>query len=339
MDALRDMRNAVETRISVYEQKILRDARLRRMLSALSSSGLALPPTAFSLIPTFQMPAQTRAKPMPLPTARARAGGARVQDFALKSYLSEIDRAFAQISPARLTQSKQALDTIDHALACWAAQQVAALDTIDGVLSQEITRLASVPRALGVEPRVADLPPASEFGLGGPFVPVGAQHTDADPFTSRIERIELAVAQITQLGTLVRQLPIRHPIAESTPISSRFGPRRDPFTGRSAMHQGIDFRAGRGTPVLAPGAGTIRKAGRQGGYGRMVVIDHGNGLTTRFGHLHKISVSAGDEVKPGDKIGTVGSTGRSTGPHLHYEVRRDGKARNPISFLSVGATL
>jgi murein DD-endopeptidase MepM/ murein hydrolase activator NlpD len=343
MDMLRDVREATRLRISRYERKIHRHTRLRRLIAALGTGGLPMPANAHALIPHFEVPTASLRKPMPLPQPAAITPVKSGRDFALQSYLRQIDREFARISPSHATKSKQALLTIDHALNRWSEQQIDALNAIDAALSQEINRLASVPRALGVEPQIADLTVGSEAGLGGPFVPLNGgeigQTFKADRFDTHFERIELAVAKITRLGKLVHALPIRHPISESTPITSRYGPRRDPFTGRKAMHQGIDFRAVRGTPVLATGAGIVRKAGRQGGYGKMVVIDHGNGLTTRYGHLHRLSVSAGDTIKAGDKIGSVGSTGRSTGPHLHYEVRRDGKARNPITFISVGATL
>ena len=112
--------------------------------------------------------------------------------------------------------------------------------------------------------------------------------------------------------------------------------RTDPFLGRPAMHTGIDFRGDTGEPVHATAAGKVTIAGWNGGYGKMVEIDHGNGLATRYGHLSEIDVKVGQIVRIGQVIGKIGSTGRSTGPHLHYETRIDGEAVDPQKFLRAG---
>jgi murein DD-endopeptidase MepM/ murein hydrolase activator NlpD len=112
--------------------------------------------------------------------------------------------------------------------------------------------------------------------------------------------------------------------------------RIDPFLGRPAMHTGIDFRGDIGEAIRVTAAGTVVSAGWSGGYGRMVEVDHGNGLSTRYGHLSEIDVKVGDRLKPGQSVGRLGSTGRSTGPHLHYETRIEGEAVDPSRFLHVG---
>jgi murein DD-endopeptidase MepM/ murein hydrolase activator NlpD len=120
-------------------------------------------------------------------------------------------------------------------------------------------------------------------------------------------------------------------------LSSGFGVRTDPFLGRPAMHTGLDFRASTGDPVRATANGRVVSAGWAGGYGRMVEIDHGNGLSTRYGHMSRINVKVGQQIHIGQIVGEVGSTGRSTGPHLHYETRIDGEAVDPQRFLRAGA--
>jgi murein DD-endopeptidase MepM/ murein hydrolase activator NlpD len=122
-------------------------------------------------------------------------------------------------------------------------------------------------------------------------------------------------------------------------ITSRFGNRMDPFLGRPALHTGIDFRAETGADVKSTGAGKVTVAENSGGYGNMVEIDHGQGVSTRFGHLSAILVKAGDRVEAGDVIGRAGSTGRSTGPHVHYEVRRNDTPVDPMRFLIAGTEL
>jgi murein DD-endopeptidase MepM/ murein hydrolase activator NlpD len=118
--------------------------------------------------------------------------------------------------------------------------------------------------------------------------------------------------------------------------SSNFGVRIDPFLNRPAMHTGIDFRGNTGEPVRATASGTVTAAGWSGGYGRMVEIEHAHGVSTRYGHLSEIDVKVGQSIKIGQVVGRLGSTGRSTGPHLHYETRIDGEAVDPDKFLRAG---
>ncbi len=145
----------------------------------------------------------------------------------------------------------------------------------------------------------------------------------------------------TELENLLRQIertsnPVNLPTmwAHLGKINNEFGFRRNPFGGRSyEFHPGMDIDGERGDLVMAPANGTIISAGYKGGYGNMVEIDHGNGLVTRYGHMSKIDATAGDTIQRGQLIGYVGSTGRSTGPHLHYELRLNDKPINPRHFL------
>lgn len=127
-------------------------------------------------------------------------------------------------------------------------------------------------------------------------------------------------------------IPSGKPVANLS-LTSTFGVRSDPFNGRARMHSGIDIPNPAGTPVYATADGVVGRAERAGGYGNLVQIEHGNGLETRYGHLSRILVEANAHVHKGQLIGLVGSTGRSTGPHLHYEVRVAGQAVNPVPFV------
>jgi murein DD-endopeptidase MepM/ murein hydrolase activator NlpD len=133
--------------------------------------------------------------------------------------------------------------------------------------------------------------------------------------------------------------PLRKPLPGALQMTSTFGYRTDPFLGRPALHSGVDLREDYGAPVRATAAGVVTAAGPQGGYGNLVEIDHGGGLATRYGHLSGINVVPGQQVGPGAVVGQVGSTGRSTGPHLHYEVRMDGEAVDPTRFLKAASAL
>lgn len=119
-------------------------------------------------------------------------------------------------------------------------------------------------------------------------------------------------------------------------ISSRYGSRKDPVNGRRAFHGGIDLAGPRNQPVRATAHGKVLRAGRVGRYGRFIEVEHANGIRTRYGHLAKILVKAGQRVRKGEKIGLLGSSGRSTGPHLHYEIVIRGKLVDPLKFLKVG---
>jgi len=174
------------------------------------------------------------------------------------------------------------------------------------------------------------LPAELTENVGGPFIP--SRTMDFEDLTDDLGE---ALDRLEALKYKVKKLPVGNPLPGAA-ISSSFGNRVDPFHRSSAFHSGMDFRASTGTPIYASGAGKVIKAGSNGGYGLMVEIDHGQGITTRYAHMSKILVSVGDKVSTKQKIGRVGSTCRSTGPHLHYEVRRNQDATNPARFLKIG---
>ncbi|GGD88581.1 membrane protein [Aureimonas endophytica] len=189
--------------------------------------------------------------------------------------------------------------------------------------------IGAVLRTEGIEARGASRSLAT--GEGGPFVPVPAGHD----FDTSLARLASALDALQAARETSRLLPLAAPVTSQT-ISSGFGIRSDPFLGREAMHTGVDFVAEPGTPVAATAPGKVVFAGDNGSYGNMVEIDHGNGLATRYAHLSRILVTVGDKVTVGMPVGQVGSTGRSTGAHLHYELRRAGDAIDPERYLRAG---
>jgi murein DD-endopeptidase MepM/ murein hydrolase activator NlpD len=168
---------------------------------------------------------------------------------------------------------------------------------------------------------------------GGPFIPAGNLH-----FVEKLSLLSRSLSGVAALRLQADALPLRQPIPAAR-FSSRFGTRNDPFLNRPAFHAGLDFVAATGTEVRAAGEGTIVSADWSGGYGQLVEIRHARGVTTRYGHLSAILVRPGERVAAGTPIGLVGSTGRSTGPHLHYETRRDGEPVDPAFFLAAGRAL
>src|SRR5262249_41862703 len=155
----------------------------------------------------------------------------------------------------------------------------------------------------------------------------------ANAFDRQLYRINVARAQVDKLARAMVSVPIRKPVMGEIDTTSGFGVRIDPFIGRPAMHTGIDFRGNIGDPIRATASGVVTIAGWNGGYGKLVEVDHGNGLATRYGHLSEIDVTVGQHIRIGQIIGRLGTTGRSTGPHVHYETRVRGDAVDPQKFL------
>jgi murein DD-endopeptidase MepM/ murein hydrolase activator NlpD len=216
-------------------------------------------------------------------------------------------------------------------------RQMTVLGSVEESMDARVRRMRGVFTDLGLD--AAQLDAATpRSGVGGPYVPVKLS-ADAGPFERQLYRINVTRAQVDRLNRTLALVPYRKPVIGEIEFSSGFGVRNDPFLGRPAMHTGLDFRAASGDPIRATASGKVVSSGWAGGYGRMVEIDHGNGLSTRYGHMSEIHVKIGDQIKIGQVIGAVGSTGRSTGPHLHYETRIEGEAVDPQKFLRAGVRL
>ena len=214
-------------------------------------------------------------------------------------------------------------------------RQAATLTDLEERIDTRVRRIQSVLSDLGVDPSRR----SAEAAAGGPFVPIRPPQLGASAFDRQLYRINVARAQINRYSQTLVAVPVRKPVVGEVDMSSPFGMRMDPFLGRPAIHTGIDLRGEVGEPVRATATGHVSIAGREGGYGNMVEIDHGNGLATRYGHLSVIGVRIGQLVRIGEVIGKIGSTGRSTGPHLHYETRVKGEAVDPQKFLRAGLRL
>jgi len=250
-----------------------------------------------------------------------------------------------------MTNSMAPLDP-DHPEAQALANHVGSLA---GRLSRLEGEAAALGKRIGLEVAPAAEPSRRDAAkpAGGPFLPVAGlvalpvaydrpeQSNGQD--LSRIEsQIALLEDGLSRLADAVAErevetlaYPYRLPVAsQGSRVSSTYGVRHDPFTGRLARHTGLDIPAPHGTPILASGGGRVVSAGYKGAYGRAVVIDHGDGLSTLYGHASKLLVRTGDVVMPNQQIALVGSTGRSTGPHLHFEVIRHGVRVEPRQYLS-----
>jgi murein DD-endopeptidase MepM/ murein hydrolase activator NlpD len=178
-----------------------------------------------------------------------------------------------------------------------------------------------------------------ESGEGGPFIPaptpVAAEDVGEQKLLASVATLGDQVDRWEKLQFILRSLPLTAPI-DSYYISSAYGARMDPFNGERAVHEGIDMVSKLRSEVLATAPGTVKFAGWKGGYGRVVEIDHGLGIVTRYAHLYAINVKVGDVVDYRQEIGKLGSSGRSSGPHVHFEVRYNGRPLDPMAFLKAG---
>ncbi len=258
-----------------------------------------------------------RAAELGIETAVAEAGTAPADPLLVGSLADPA----AQIEAASASANRM-MDESRVALATLGDEATARTDGIMRTLA-----------GIGIKPKL----PAPD-AVGGPLLPPieGPQSStlidDANSVAAALERYRAALGAADLA-------PVHKPLLVATRTSSTFGNRKDPFTGRLAFHSGIDYAAPRGTKVLSAGAGTVTFVGQISGYGNVVEVTHGNGLVTRYGHLSAFIAKEGQKVSTGTPIARVGSTGRSTGPHLHFEVRRSNTAVDPARYLDAGRAL
>ncbi len=229
----------------------------------------------------------------------------------------------------RLNDENRQLQEVNRQLEGTVAEVQARLDEFE-------ERTARLALAAGLENEPTVFPEADErserVGSGGPY-----DRLPESPEQLRSQgewiahKLDLVEERMTSTSQELAAMPTIAPVLGV--ITDGYGKRRDPFTGRWANHMGLDIAARIGTPVMAPADGVVVFSGYDGGFGKMVRLAHGFGYTTIFGHLSKILVKPGDEIRRGDTIGLLGSTGRSTGPHLHYEVHEDGRSVNPLYYI------
>lgn len=216
------------------------------------------------------------------------------------------------------------------------ARQLALVERLTRFADRRSADAASKIRALGLDPRVMLARLDDRSAMGGPLIELfGPGKRPLDP---RFLRLGVSLERMEALERGLAGIP-QHSPASMEFISSGFGYRADPFTGGAAFHAGLDFKGPIGAPIYAAAAGTIRFVGVQQGYGNTVEIDHGNGLMTRYAHMSGFRATPGQRVEAGQVIGLIGNTGRSTGPHLHFEVRINDRAVNPRPFLEAASNV
>lgn len=240
----------------------------------------------------------------------------------------------AYLQPGSLTSK---LDRVAQSLDQVEQRQDAALEGMQATIDNKIKRVQSVLADLNVD--LGKHGDDVTGSIGGPFVPAKPPSNKADQFERDLFKVNLTRARFERTLQQLRTIPLRKPVEGEIDMSSPFGMRMDPFMRGPAIHTGVDLRGEIGEPAHVTASGKVTIAGWQGGYGNMVEVDHLNGVSTRYGHLSKILVRAGEHVTTGQVIGLIGSTGRSTGPHLHYETRINDNPVDPQKFLRAGEKL
>lgn len=205
-----------------------------------------------------------------------------------------------------------------------AVRQDATIARLGGFVEQRSAEVERVLKQVGIRPSL-------KSARGGPFIPWPGRK-DAGAADPAIRQLALKLDRMRQLESLLDAVPTGLP-ADRMELSSGFGYRFDPFNGQRALHAGLDFTGAHGSPIRAAAAGRVTFAGVKSGYGNVIEVDHGHGIETRYAHLSGFTARVGDRVESGEQIGRMGSTGRSTGTHLHFEVRVGGTAVNPRRFL------
>jgi murein DD-endopeptidase MepM/ murein hydrolase activator NlpD len=243
---------------------------------------------------------------------------------AVASYLTEFTSAKEAEKPLRDLRSY---------MAQMEAREAALLHAATDYVAEQTERLAKVYLSLGVNAdKIAKSSHYQPEAIGGPFIVATATDLGSKVLAQRVSNLSVQLDKWEKLKFQTTRLPLISPMLPGHATSSRFGIRKDPIRNRPAMHSGIDFRGRTGAAVHVTAPGEVIKAGWAGSYGKMVEVRHDGGITSRYAHLSIITVRTGQKVKSGDRIGKVGSTGRSTGPHLHYETRVGGRAIDPVRF-------
>ena len=264
--------------------------------------------------------------------ARLEARATALEQVAAKLGLDAAPAAAAPLAPRLRLGSVDGSASVAVTLARAEAAQDQAVQNLREPALRKIMRVRTALAETGLPPSRWG---ATPDGTGGPFVPLDRRVG----FDGSLALLRDTAAEATRLDSIVARVPLRRPIGGPLDVTSTFGPRLDPFLGRPAMHTGIDLHEETGDLVTATADGTVTIAGPDGGYGNMVEIDHGGGLATRYAHLSAVEVMVGQRVGAGAVVGRVGSTGRATGPHLHYETRIDGTPVDPARFLKAAAIL
>lgn len=315
-----------QTLKSMVERKASADADLELLAKGLSEAGS----------PNGQKPANGNRVMIDVSPAEPTPRQSRV------SLLRRQAEREAMVDGAQVplnSPAAPALQQMRSASAELYVEQVLLLASLEERASKQVEELKLILATTGVGADNFVQPPKISnmmLAQGGPFIDASNLSNSSSTFFRHANRSGLMVDELRDMQDAVNSIPLSSPLIVSRKFTSGFGIRRDPINGRAASHHGIDFSAAWASPVTATASGTVKFAGVRQGFGRVVEIDHGNGFMTRYAHLNRITVQQGQRVKLHQKVGELGNSGRSTGPHVHYEVLFRGQPRNPLRFIEAG---
>ena len=268
--------------------------------------------------------------------------GVTSHNFVLKDNLEAIENdlkiALSERNHARFerTRIENYVQQLETRLADLQQSQGMSVQRLSNHTARQIDDLERVISLAGIDPRKLAGRDGLVDGQGGPFIPIESiKNAPTDDLKKSLDKLDLRLARLNSLQSTMRFLPLSAPL-RSYYVTSGFGKRRDPLNKRWAAHYGVDFGSHVKAKVYSTAPGIVKVSGWKGRYGRYVEIDHGNGILTRYGHLGKSYVKRGEKVKFQQKIGLLGNSGRTTGPHLHYETVFKGRAINPKKFIKAG---
>jgi len=264
------------------------------------------------------------------------------RNFSLKDDMSSIETdlqdALTQRNTALMesTQMRRDIKVLENKLVSLDEKENTTVERLTTQTEMLITNMEQLIETAGLD--VEDLMAGDDelvAGQGGPFIELQGDGRPAGRLKAKLQNLENRLAYSDSLQTVVKKVPFAVPM-HGYYMTSKFGKRRDPLNHKWSMHYGLDFGSSPRAPIFVTAQGVVTFAGWKGSFGKMIEVDHGAGIKTRYGHLSKVTVKKGQTVNFGDKIGIIGSTGRSTGNHLHYEVLFRDKGLDPMKFIKAG---
>lgn len=307
---------------NMVERKASIDAGLDALAKGLSEAGgpNGQRPTNGNRVMIDVAPGEPTPRQSRMSAAR-KLGAKQVRESEAKGGASEAIKAMNKAAADLYTEQMLLLASLEEK-ATTQREQLSLLLESAGVPTETLVTPAKISNTM--------------LAQGGPFIDIAAGGEAAAEFYEHANRAAAAVDELAAIHKALQNVPLSSPLTVGRRFTSGFGIRRDPINGKYSRHNGIDFAAPWASPVTATADGVIHFAGTRSGFGRVVEINHGNGFITRYAHMNRISVKKGQKVSLHDKVGELGSSGRSTGPHVHYEVLYKGKPLNPRRFIEAG---
>lgn len=325
-EEVKQIRTRHQTLQSMVERKATIDQNREALTRGLSEAGApnGAKPTSYNRIMIDAAPAEVMPRQSRLSALRQDA-------------IEESARERADV-PAN-SPAAAAIEKMQAATADLYVEQMFLLASLEESAQRDIDAMRRVLKSTGLKlddligsPKISNL----VLAQGGPFIDISNVADQSTAFFHHANRVGLLIEELTDVSEALLRVPLSSPLLVSRNQTSGFGIRRDPFTGRAATHAGIDFKAAWASPIVATAPGTVVFAGVRTGFGKVVEVDHGNGFMTRYAHMSRVTARVGQRVKLHAKLGELGTSGRSTAPHLHYEVLYRGAARNPRLFIEAG---